>query len=196
MPIAIARTTVHTMPAARLAYMGEAGAFGEAACALADAGAVAVPCVNAADAIAAVRAGDCAAAVLPVHSSVAGPVDAVLALLPDSGLVAAAHVAVPITMALLGAPGAHVDDIRIVASHPVALAQCSRLLARLGVPTEDASTTAAAAAALARSGAHDRAVLASAHAAALYGLAVLDADAGDEPAAVTIFAVLVAPARD
>lgn len=183
-------------PLVRLAYHGEPGAFAQAACERFDPAALALPCPTAEAAIAAVNARCADAAVLPVHNSVAGPVRQNLALLPASGLIETARVELAITMALLALPGVPLADIGTIASHPVALAQCSRLLARLGAAIEPASTTAAAAAALARSGARDRAVLASAHAAALYGLGVLDGDAGDDPAAVTIFAVLVAPTRD
>lgn len=181
------------MERARLAYMGEPGAFGEAACAAVDSAAVAVPHSTAAAAITAVRTGDCAAAVLPVHNSVAGPVHAVAAILPDSGLELVDHVDVPITMALLAAPGATLADIRTVASHPIALAQCSRLIALYGFTPEPAPTTAAAAAALARSPVQNRAVLAAARAASHYGLIILAPDAGDDPHAMTRFVVLERP---
>ncbi len=174
----------------RLAYHGDRGAFGEAACALADPAATPVPHATAEAAIAAVRAGDCDAAVLPVHNSVAGPVTANLALLPASGLHEAGHVDVPITMALLAIPGARLADIRVIASHPVALAQCSRLITRLGVTTEAAPTTAAAAAALIPASARDRAVLAAPRAAPLHGLIVLADNVGDDPHAITRFAIL------
>jgi len=174
----------------RLAYMGEPGAFGEDACAGADSSATAVPHPTAEAAIAAVLAGDCDAAVLPVHNSVAGSVTQVLALLPRSGLTQTGHVTVHITMALLANPGTRLAHIRTVVSHPVALAQCARLLARLDATAEPAPTTAAAAAALATAPDPARAVLAHARAAALHGLIVLAPDVGDDPAAVTRFVLL------
>lgn len=173
-----------------LAYMGQPGAFGEAACLLADPAATATAFPTATDAIAAVLAGDCAAAVLPIHNSVAGPVYAVTDLLPGLGLDIIAHVEVPITMALLGVPGATLERVRTVTSHPIALAQCSRLIARLRLASEPAPTTAAAAAALARAPSPDRAVLAAAHAAAHYGLIILATDVGNDAQAITRFAVL------
>jgi prephenate dehydratase len=181
------------MPPTRLAYMGEPGAFGEAACLLADPAAVPTPFPTAQAAVDAVRAGACAAVVLPVHNSVAGPVHAITAMLPASGLDTVAHIDVPITMALLAAPGTTLRQIRTVTSHPIALAQCSRLIARLGLASEPALTTTAAAAALARAPALDRAVLAAPRAAAHYGLLILASDIGDDPRAMTRFAVLQRP---
>ncbi len=174
----------------RLAYHGAPSAFGEAACALADPHAHPVPYPTPAAAIAAVLTSDCAAAVLPVENSVAGPVESVLALLPGCGLVAHRHVAVPVRMALLAAPGTRLADVRTIASHPVALAQCTRLLARLAATAEPAPSTAHAAAALAATPDAHRAVLAAPRAAALHGLAILLDDVGDDPAAITRFAVL------
>ena len=176
-----------------LAYMGQPGAFGEAACLLADPAAAATAFPTATDAIAAVLAGNCAAAVLPVHNSVAGPVFAVTDLLPGSGLDVIDQVDVPITMALLGVPGATLERVRTVTSHPIALAQCSRLIARLGLAPEPAPTTAAAAAALARAPSLDRCVLAAAHAAAHYGLVILATDVGDDAHAITRFVILQRP---
>ncbi len=174
----------------RLAYPGDPGAFAEAACALANPDALAVAYSTPEAAIDAVRSGDCDAAVLPVHNSVAGPVEQTLALLPAPGLREVGHVEVAITMALLALPGVRLDDIRTVTSHPVALAQCSRFLATLGARSEPAPSTATAAAALARSRARDRAVLAAPRAAVLHGLVALVDDVGDDPDARTRFVVL------
>ena len=174
----------------RIAYHGAPGAFGEVAARAVAPGAEPVGFAAAPDALAAVRGGACARAVLPVSNSVAGPVAATLALLPAPGLVTVGEVRVPITMALLGVPGATLAGLRTVASHPVALAQCSLAIARLGVVTEAAATTAAAAAALAAAPDPARGVFGSARAAQLCGLSVLLDDVGDDPGAVTTFVVL------
>ena len=177
----------------RLAYHGEPGAFGEAACRLHDPGADRVAHATVADAIAAVRSSACDAVVLPVENSVAGPVGPVLALLPSSGLVQVGEVHLPIRMALLGAPGAMLLRIVSVTSHPVALAQCRRVIAELGLREVPAPNTATAAAQLAATANPNVAVLASVEAARIHGLIVLLDDVGDDPAAVTRFVVLERP---
>jgi prephenate dehydratase len=92
----------------------------------------------------------------------------------------------PVRVHLLALPGVALDEVTVIASHPVALAQCAEHLAALGVPTEEASNTAVAAAALDR---RDRAVLASEAAATAYGLAVLKRDMHDDPDNATRFAL-------
>lgn len=173
----------------KLAYHGEPGAFAEAACALVDADAEPVAHATIAAAIAAVRAGDCDRAVLPVESSVAGPVTSVLSAIPGSGLARVGEVALPIRMALLGLPGANVAKLSRVLSHPVGLAQCRSLIGELGVVAQVSTTTAAAAADVASARDSSLAALGSARAGALRGLVVLRDDVGDDPAAVTRFGV-------
>lgn len=177
---------VTAMPAPlTLAYHGAPGAFAEAACARIDPDALALPFPSVAAAAAAVRSGRCERAVLPLRNSVAGPIPVVIAATAD--LVKLREEPLPIRMALLGTPGARVADLRVVASHPVALAQCAGLIARLGVRAEAAESTAQAAAALAASKDVARAVLGSAAAAAAHGLQLLMDDVGDDRTAVTWF---------
>ena len=73
----------------------------------------------------------------------------------------------PVRMHLLGLPGARLEEISTVVSHPVALRQCGRKLDRLGLAREEASNTAVAAAELRDP---SKAVLASSAAAEAYGL--------------------------
>lgn len=174
----------------RIAYHGEPGAFGEAAALACDPAAEPVPFATAQAALAAVRDGRCERAVLPVRNSWAGPVELILALLPAPGLEPSGEVRVPIRMALLGVPGATLQGLGRVSSHPVALAQCSALIAELGLATIAAANTAIAARDAALAGDRATAVLASARAGAVHGLVTLRDDVGDDPRAVTTFIVL------
>jgi len=90
---------------------------------------------------------------------------------------------------LAGLPGASVEEVVRVSSHPVALAQCRRFLngryERLGT-----STTADAVRAVADGGDPAHAAIASPGAARRYGLEVLVADISDHPENFTRFVAI------
>ncbi|MDP8916093.1 MAG: prephenate dehydratase [Pseudomonadota bacterium] len=174
-----------------IAFQGEPGAFSHAACLsfVPDAEPRACPSFEAA--VEAVRSGACALALLPVSNSIAGPVEPVVRLLAETGLRELGRHDLVVRMALIGAPGAGLSDLRTVASHPVALRQCNRLIADLGLSPEPAFDTAGAARLLAENPDRSRGVLASEAAAALHGLPVLRADVEDQPgASITTFLAL------
>jgi prephenate dehydratase len=126
----------------RVAFQGEPGAFSEAAAIqlLGDAiTTVPRPTFDAAFAAIAERAAD--AVLAPVENSLAGSVVRVFDLLVQGRLAIVAETILPIEMQLIAAPGASLTDIRSVASHPMALAQCERFFAThpqwKRVPAED-----------------------------------------------------------
>jgi prephenate dehydratase len=163
----------------RVGFQGEAGAFSHEACLrfapeLAPVGFAAFE-----DVIAAVKSGAAERAMLPVENSLAGPVEAVLRLLPDAGLTEVARYTLPIRMMLIGAPGGAVATLRQVASHPVALKQCRGVIGELGLVAEEVFDTAGAVRLLAEEPDVSRAALASRAAAELHGLPILRADVQD-----------------
>jgi len=140
------------------------------------------------DVVAAVASGRVEAGVLPIESSISGPVAETHDLLVDSATSINAQVILPIRHFLVGVADVPLAEIRIIRSHPVALDQCRRLVASL--PEAEAiaaGTTADAAAQVARDGEPTEAAIASELAAALHGLVVLAADVGDHPEAFTRF---------
>ena len=164
----------------------------------------------------AVRAGEVDAAVVPIENSVEGGVSATLDALAAGGrLVIVGEVLVPVVFVLAARPGTALDAVRVVGSHPHALAQCRGWLAdRLpGATTTETTSTAAAAAALSVVGdaagprppersphaaaprgevLHD-AALCAAPAASAAGLEVLAASVADRPGAVTRFVAVARP---
>jgi prephenate dehydratase len=174
----------------RIAYQGEPGAFSHQACLqfAPDAEPVAFPSFEAV--IEAVRGRRCGQAMLPVENSIAGPVEAVLALLEGAGLRERGRFELPVRMMLIGAPGARLEDLRSVASHPVALRQCRALIAELGLLEAAAFDTAGAARLLAEAPDRSRGVLASRTAADLHRLPVLRADVQDQADNRTTFVLL------
>ena len=170
-----------------VAYQGVPGAFGEEAAAQVEGAAELLPCATFADVVEAVERGAADRGVLPVANSLAGDVDGVADLIAASSLRVAASLPVAVRLHLLARPGASLQSIDTVVSHPMALRQCSRFLADLDATSVEAANTAVAA----RSIADDRtAALASPGAADLYGLQPLALDCQDADDNVTTFAVL------
>ena len=126
--------------------------------------------------------------VLPIESSLVGPVAETHDLLYGSALAIVAQTVLPIDHCLAGLAGTALDSVRVVHSHPVALDQCRRLLGAMPQATGVAApTTADAALEVARLGDPTHAAIASERAAALNGLTVLAAQVGDHPEAYTRF---------
>jgi prephenate dehydratase len=171
----------------KIAYAGAEGAFGHQACLAFAAGFEPVGVASFADVVAAVTRGEAACGMLPLHNSRAGEVREAAVLLHGGGVRLVARSALPVRMHLLGLPGATVDGLRLIRSHPMALRQCTRALAELGLPTEEAPNTAVAARGIGDTGVG---VLASQAAAAAYGLAVLRRDLQDDPDNSTIFGII------
>jgi prephenate dehydratase len=114
----------------RVAFQGEPGAFSEAAAIqLLGDGITTVPRATFDAAFSAIAEGAADALLAPVENSLAGSVVRVFDLLMESHLSIVAETILPIEMQLIALPGASLGDIRYVASHPMALAQCERLFA-------------------------------------------------------------------
>jgi prephenate dehydratase len=126
--------------------------------------------------------------VLPIESSLAGPVAETHDLLYDSPLAITGETVLAIRHFLVGPAEVPLDRITAVHSHPVALDQCRRLLASMPRATAiAAATTADAAAEVAQRGNQTEVAIASERAARLHGLTVVAADVGDHPEAFTRF---------
>ena len=181
----------------RYAYLGPEGTFAEQALLTIPAAAHSdlQPHPTVTSALDAVRKGTADAALVPLENSVEGAVATTLdELAAGEPLIVVREVVLPVSLCLLARAGTELADVRRVATHPHAHAQCRRWLARmlpeaLAVP---ALSTAAGAAALAEGGASHDATISAPIAAERYHLEVLAADIGDNPQAQTRF-VLVGP---
>ncbi len=122
----------------------------------------------------AVVSGAADRALLPIENTTAGSVHEVYDLLADGGLVITAEVVSHVAHCLLALPGVRLDELRVVRSHPQALAQCAPFLRGLPDVRAEADFDTAGAARKVREGG-DRTVgaIASAAAARAYGLDVL-----------------------
>ncbi len=177
---------------ARVAFQGERGAFSEeAAVKLLGENIVLVPRPTFE---AAFRAIDDAAAdyiLAPIENSLAGSVHRSFDLLVDSRLNILAEVIIPIVHSLIVAPGGSFEDLAIVESHPVALAQCEQFFGahpRLKrIATED---TAGSVREIVRAGDRSRAAIAGRRAAEIYGGVILQDHLEDNRENYTRFLLL------
>lgn len=173
-----------------VAYPGREGAHSAAACDRLFPAARLVPQASFSDVVEAVATRACTYGVLPIESSLAGPVNETHDLLYDSPLSIVAEAILPIRHCLVGTAAIPLEEVREIRSHPVALDQCRRLLASMPWATAVvAATTGDAAAAVAELGDASVVAIASTRAARLSRLVVLADDIGDH-AAYTRFAAL------
>src|SRR5258707_8315811 len=126
----------------RVAFQGEPGAFSEAAAVqLLGDGIRTVPRTTFDSAFGAIAEGAADGLLVPVENTLAGSVVRVYDLLLESKLEMCGETILPIEHQLIGMPGARREDLRAVASHPMALAQCERFFSGSPqlkrVPAED-----------------------------------------------------------
>jgi prephenate dehydratase len=175
--------------APRVGYPGRDGAHSAAACDRlfpTDAELVPLPSFHAV--VEATANRTVAFGVLPIESSLSGPVAETHDLLYGSPLAITGETVLPIRHCLVGIARVPLEEIRVVRSHPVALDQCRRLLAGMPWATAIAApTTADAAAQVAAHADPTEAAIASERAASLYELSIIAGDVGDHPEAFTRF---------
>jgi prephenate dehydratase len=176
----------------KMAFQGEPGANSDEACRSYFPDYDPLPCATFEDAFDAVKGRKAALGLIPVENSIAGRVSDVHHLLPKSGLKIIGERFKPIHFQLMVNPGVKLEDVRTVASMPIALGQCRRVLRELKVATEGTGDTAGAARALAQRPDPSRAAIAPALAAEIYGLEILLRDIEDEHNNTTRFLVMTA----
>jgi prephenate dehydratase len=162
-------------PNARVAFQGERGAFSEEAIVqLLGEPVRLVPRSTFEAMFAAIREGVADYALAPIENSLAGSVHRSFDLLVESRLTIIAEVIIPIAHNLIGCPGASFEQIAVVESHPVALAQCEKFfVAHPRLKRAVAEDTAGSVRAVIRSGDPTRAAIAGRRAAEIYGGAIL-----------------------
>ncbi|MBL8135548.1 MAG: prephenate dehydratase [Acidobacteria bacterium] len=145
----------------------------------------------------AVQRGDAHRAVLPIENSTAGSVHEVYDLLFQMNLSIVGEEVIEVRHCLLGRPGATLEGVTRVVSHPQALAQCSEFLAeRPGIESVPAANTALAARRVSEEGDLATAAIASAEAGDRYGLIVLARDIANQAVNLTRFVVVASAPSD
>ncbi|MFM8751813.1 MAG: prephenate dehydratase [Actinomycetota bacterium] len=179
----------------RYAYLGPAGTFTEAALrTFTQSSDELIPCSNVTAALDAVRNGSADRALVPIENSVEGVVARTLdELAIGEPLIIYGEVTLPVTFSLLVSLGNEKAEIRKIATHPHAEAQCRSFIAKNYPDAEIiiTSSTAAAAQALAKN--EFDAAIAAPIAADTYNLATAASNIGDNDGAVTRFVLVGKP---
>ena len=176
----------------RIAFLGPPGTFGEEA---------AIRCAPAAERVArashaavasAVDAGEADAGVVAIENSINGSVAETLdVLIHDTALQVQQEFLVPVVHHLIARPGAALQEIEVVFSHPQALGQCRKFLAaRLPGAQLEAALSTAEAVRLAIERGPRAAGISTERAASLYGGAILARAIQDNDRNVTRFVLL------
>jgi prephenate dehydratase len=175
----------------RVSFQGIAGAYSEEAIRQFFGPDVeSLPCRTFNDLFVAVEDGSADYGMLPIENSLAGSVVQSYELLMEHDLRVRAEVILRVRHRLLAAPGTPLSGLKQVKSHPQALAQCERYLARRGLEAVPNFDTAGSARELAEQPDAETGVIASELASELYGLEILDDEVEDLPFNYTRFFVL------
>jgi prephenate dehydratase len=179
----------------RVAFQGEPGAFSEAAAVqLLGEEIETVPRATFEATFRAIEEGTADALLVPVENTLAGSVVRVYDLLVESPLEICGETILPIAHHLMGCPGARVEDLRAVASHPMALAQCERFFeAHPGLKRVPAEDTAGSVREMMARGDQTFAAIAGWRAAGHYGAVILRENIEDNPENFTRFVLLLRP---
>ena len=175
----------------RIAYQGEPGAYSEAAALAFEPGAEPVPCRSFEDVFQAVTTGEAARGIVPMENTIGGSIHRNYDLLVEHELPIVAEVQLKVDHCLLALPGVRLEDIRVVHSHPQALAQCERFLR--GLPDVELAAvydTAGGAKLIRERGLTHDAAIASIRAAQVFDLNVLQRGIQDYDTNITRFCVI------
>jgi chorismate mutase/prephenate dehydratase len=182
MEMSVAHQQAHVMglPTAplRIAYQGVEGSYSHLTAQRRyggrPGGALLTGCETFRQAVAQVRDGAADLALLPIENTTAGSINETYDLLAEGGITITGEVVSHIEHCLLALPGATLEGLRKVVSHPQALAQCQTFLA--GAPwiaAQPEFDTAGAARKVREAGDPTVGAIASESAGRAFGLAVL-----------------------
>jgi prephenate dehydratase len=159
----------------RVAFQGERGAFSEeAALKLLGHEIELVPRRTFEDLFESFDSGVADYVLAPIENTIAGVVQPSVELLQSGPFTVLNEVRIKIEQHLIGCPGATLDSIETVQSHPVAFAQCSQFFATYPkLERFVADDTAGSVAAVVRRGDPKRAAIAGQYAANLYGGSII-----------------------
>ena len=157
-----------------VAFQGEPGAYSQQAAFNFFSAAVETrPYETLEDVFAAVERGDASFAAVPVENSLEGSISKTYDLLLESPLKVCGELNLRVSHCLIASPGATLDSIKRVYSHPQALGQCQAFIKHLGcqaIPTYD---TAGSVKMIKEGKLTDAAAVASARSATIYDMRIL-----------------------
>ncbi|MFQ5934287.1 MAG: prephenate dehydratase [Dehalococcoidia bacterium] len=178
--------------AKKIGYLGPAGTFTEEAALLYDGKAQLIPFPSVPAVGSAVVSGMVEEGVVAIENSIEGSVtDTLDLLIQESDLAIRQEIVLPIRHCLLVKPGTTAEQIKVIYSHPQALAQSRRFLERCFPKAQmEAALSTAAGVEEVKRGDGSVAAVATGRAAELYQVDVLARDNQENSSNVTRFVVL------
>ena len=180
--------------AKKIAYLGPPGTFTEEAALLYDESAELMPFPSIPAVALAVDSGMAEEGVVAIENSIEGSVtDTLDLLIHESRVVIRKELVLPIEHQLLAKPGTEVSEVKVIFSHPQALAQSRRFIERCFPKVEVvAALSTAAAVEEMMASQHPAAAIGTKRAAQIYGAQTLAQGIQDQASNVTRFVVLAA----
>ncbi len=180
--------------AKKIAYLGPPGTFTEEAALLYDETAQLIPFPSIPAVAVAVDSGMAEEGVVAIENSIEGSVtDTLDLLIHESKVVIKKELVLPIEHQLLAKPGTEASAVKVIFSHPQALAQCRRFIERCFPKVEViAALSTAAAVEEMMASQYPAAAIGTRRAAQIYGAETLAQDIKDQASNVTRFVVLAA----
>lgn len=173
-----------------IAYQGVKGAYSEQACKNAYPHLTTIACDTFHEAMWLVEQGDVDIAMIPLENSTAGRVEEIYRLIPKMKLWVIGEHYERVAHCLVAVKGSKLQDLKVVASHPQALAQCHNAITKLKLKAEAKFDTAGAAKEIAEHGDISKGAIASKLAAKIYDLEILKENFEDIKGNTTRFFVL------
>lgn len=174
----------------KIAYSGIEGSFAAISASRIFPDAQRVPYKNFKKCYEAVENGECDFAVMPIENSYAGEVGQVNDLMFEGSLYINGIYELGVNQCILGLPGAKLEEITTVISHPQALEQCNEFIYDHKLKSIPYENTARAAKEVADREDVTVAAIASEETAALYGLEIIEKNINKSASNTTRFAVL------
>ena len=174
-----------------VAFQGEIGAYSEeAAVSFFGAGVQVKPCERLEDVFRAVEKDEAQFGIAPIENSLEGSISKTYDLLLDSSLKVCGEIELKVSHCLIANPGATLDSIKRIYSHPQALGQCRAFIKHLNcelIPTYD---TAGSVKMIKEKRITDGAAIASTRAAEIYRMKIINCGIEDNPNNFTRFFIL------
>ena len=172
------------------AFQGVHGAYSEQAGKNVFPNASSVPCATFEEMFACVRDGQADIALVPIENSQAGRVADTQRLIPDSDLNIIGEYFLEVRHNLLVIPGAKINDVKRIHSHEQGIAQCRNKIIKLNKEMIIAADTAGSAKKISKLNKKEDAAIASALAAEIYNLEILEENFQDAQYNVTRFLIM------
>ncbi len=173
-----------------VAFQGEHGAYSDVAARKLIPDGACIPCMEFIDVFRGVEEGHFDLGVVPVENSLEGAVTQVNDLLTTTHLKVIGEARIRVKHCLLATDVTDYRELRLVYSHPQALAQCRSFLLRNHLEPHPYYDTAGAAKMLARENPRAAAAIASSLCAELYDLEIIKEGIEDGPSNMTRFLLL------